>query len=204
MAMEASLRRIEQALAATHVGPVWNPGRADVTAPTAAFHRVADGTVPGAPHFESFQLMSFEDSTGEKAMMDKLAKDEAWEPSWWSLSWFPFAGDHAGQLLVVDEQSGEIIEFMHDDEARPLVAPSLEAYFATVATRLEGGELIHDVRHGIIDPALRKKINELNGKARANADAAQQETKETMWVVSVIAVVVAFAVGAAVWFEVFR
>ncbi len=41
-------------------------------------------------------------------------------------------------------------------------------------------------------------------KARANADAAQQQTKETMWVVSVIAVVVVFAVGAAVWVEVFR
>lgn len=199
--MEAFLRRIQQALAATHAGPVWNPGRADATGPTAAFHRVADGTVAGAPHFESFELMSLADSTGEKAMMDKLAKDEAWEPSWWSPSWFPFAGDHAGQLLVVDGGSGEVIEFMHDDEARPLVAPSLEAYFATVATRLEAGELIHDVRHGIIDPALLKKIDEVNAKARATADAAQGQTKQTM---TVIAVVVAVAVAIAVWFEVGR
>jgi hypothetical protein len=202
--MEASLRRIQQALAASHVGPVWNPGCLDATGPTAAFHGVADGTSPGAPHFESFELMSLAESTGEKAMMDKLATDEAWEPSWWSPSWFPFAGDHAGQLLVVDGATGEVIEFMHDDEARPLVAPSLEAYFATVATRLEAGELIHDVRHGIIDPALREKINEVNAKARATADAAQQQTNETMRVVSVISVIVALAVGAAVWFEVGR
>lgn len=202
--MEASLRRIQQALAATHAGPVWNPGRADATGPTAAFHRVADGTAPGAPHFESFELMSLAESAGEKAMMDKLATDEAWEPSWWSPSWFPFAGDHAGQLLVVDEGSGEVIEFMHDDEARPLVAPSLEAYFATVATRLEGGELIHDVRHGIIEPAMREKINDMNARARTMNDAAQRQAKQTMRVVSVIAVVVAVAVAVAVWFEVGR
>ena len=61
--------------------------------------------------------------------MDKLAKDEAWEPSWWSPSWFPFAGDHAGQLLVVDEQSGEVIEFMHDDAAqRPRLARRLRLF----------------------------------------------------------------------------
>jgi hypothetical protein len=199
--MEAFLRRIQQALAASHAGPVWNPGQADATGPTAAFHRVADGTVAGAPHFERFELMSFADSTGEKAMMDKLAKDEAWEPSWWSPSWFPFAGDHAGQLLVVDGGSGEVIEFMHDDEARPLVAPSLEAYFATVATRLEAGELIHDVRHGIIDPALREKINKVNAKARGTADAARRQAKRTM---TVIAVVIAVSVAVAVWFEVGR
>ena len=202
--MEASLRRIQQALAATHAGPVWNPGCPDATGPTAAFHRVADGTVANAPPFESFELMSLAESTGEKAMMDKLATDEAWEPTWWSPSWFPFAGDHAGQLLVVDEGSGEVIEFMHDDEARPLVAPSLEAYFATVATRLEGGELIHDVRHGIIDPALLKKIDEVNARARTMNDAAQRQAKQTMRVVSVIAVVVAVAVAVAVWFEVGR
>ncbi len=60
------------------------------------------------------------------------------------------------------------------------------------------------MRHGIIEPAMREKINDMNARARTMNDAAQRQAKQTMRVVSVIAVVVAVAVAVAVWFEVGR
>jgi hypothetical protein len=98
-----------------------------------------------------FTLLSLDDARGEKAMLDSLARDEQWPSSWWSPTWFPFASDGCGQLLVVDGDTGSVIEFIHDDEERPVWAPSLAEFLVERAEELEQGRQVFDARIGVID-----------------------------------------------------
>jgi cell wall assembly regulator SMI1 len=67
---------------------------------------------------------------------------------WWHDRWFPIAGDGAGNHLSIDLDPapggivGQVIEYRHDDGARPLVAPSLSAWFDLTADRIESGALV--------------------------------------------------------------
>ncbi len=90
--------------------------------------------------YEGFYLLDREGVAREKAMMDQLAADERWPDTWWSRDWVPFGTDLAGQLLVVDCRSGRVIEFLHDDDARPEHGESLAAFLAAYADALEAGE----------------------------------------------------------------
>ena len=132
--------------------PTFGPGRADAVGPLAELFRTVDGQLSGGPIFAYFELLSYTDAQAEKSMMDDLARDESWEDSWWHRSWHPFAADGAGQLLVVDERDGRVIEFLHDDECRQVLAETLGAYAADIASRLEGGALVYDAGVGVISP----------------------------------------------------
>ncbi len=70
---------------------------------------------------DSFTLCSREEASVEKTMMDNLLEAEVeWDETWWSTRWYPFASDGAGQLLCVHGDTGEVIEFLHDDDPRPV------------------------------------------------------------------------------------
>ncbi|MGE0786416.1 MAG: SMI1/KNR4 family protein [Sandaracinaceae bacterium] len=89
------------------------------------------------PFFEAFYLLDAGACAREKAMMDGLARSEGWPATWWDPDWLPFASDHAGQLLVLEIRSGAVIEFLHDDEPRPVHAETLEAFLTKYADDLE-------------------------------------------------------------------
>ncbi len=98
---------------------LWRPAVPDATGALADFHRVVDGCVDGVS-FEAFELLDIAEAAAERATTDRVAVDEAWPTTWWSPTWHPFASDRAGQLLVVDADTGRVLAFLHDDDGRPL------------------------------------------------------------------------------------
>ncbi|MCB9679488.1 MAG: SMI1/KNR4 family protein [Alphaproteobacteria bacterium] len=98
------------------------------------------------------RFLPLEEARAEKRAMDQLALDEGWEASWWSPDWHPFASDFAGQLLVVDAPTGRVLEFLHDDEARPEIAPDLDRLIERIWTALHAGTHVYDPQFGIGTP----------------------------------------------------
>lgn len=168
--MSAALDRIERWFL-EHVDPdYFAPGRADGLEPLHALHARWDGQRGGVPFYDRFTLLGVEEAAAERAMMDEVATDNEWPASWWSTDWRPFGADGMGQLLVVDVRDGRVLEFLHDDDARPVVAESLEAFFTTYAKQLESGERILVDRY-IVDPVEQAAM-------QARLDAAQQARRD--------------------------
>lgn len=151
---DADLSASWQAFAAwfaAHTPVRFGAGRGDVDGPLSSWFALVDGQEGAAVFDGGFTVMGADDASRDKAMLDTLAQREQWPSSWWSTAWFPFASDGAGQVLALDATSGEIIEFIHDDDARPLRAPSLAALLADTHHALEAGTLVFDVRVGVVD-----------------------------------------------------
>jgi cell wall assembly regulator SMI1 len=66
-------------------------------------------------------------------------------PVWWNPSWVPVAVDGMGNDLCLDLDPppaglrGQLIEYVHDCEIRPVVAPSFAAWLSSYADELEAG-----------------------------------------------------------------
>jgi hypothetical protein len=128
--------------------------------------------------------------------MEQLALDEGWDEAWWSPEWFPFASDGAGQLLVVDER-GRVLEFLHDDDARPVLAASLEAYLVAVLESLERGRLVVDPDYGLVEPGFRERL-----AARA---AERAPPPRPRWELAVVMGATLLLIGAFIaWVELNR
>lgn len=71
---------------------------------------------------------------------------------WWNPQWLPIVTSGSGHFFCADLDPGpegtvgQIILFLHDDEGRYLVAPSLRAWFARLADDFERGlyEIVAD------------------------------------------------------------
>lgn len=71
---------------------------------------------------------------------------------WWNPRWIPIVTSGSGHLFCADLDPGpagtlgQIILFLHDDEDRYLIAPSLRAWFARLADDFESGlyEIVED------------------------------------------------------------
>lgn len=161
---------------------MFRAGRGDVDGPLAPLFELVDGqflggeaSAPPETHLGpavfdgGFTLSGLDDARREKDMLDTLARDQGWPSSWWSTSWFPFASDGCGQVLVVDADTGVVIEFIHDDDARPVRAQTLAALFADTADRLERGALIFDPRIGVTEADAARRWQE-----QRDARAAQE------------------------------
>jgi len=123
--------------------------KVDASGPSACIHRLADGQRCPLPLFDGRVLLSFEAAAPEKKLLDSLAAGGEWPTSWWSSSWFPFATDNAGRFLVIDDQTKQVIAFEHDDDARPVLGESFEAYVRSIVEGLESGLLVLDLKVGL-------------------------------------------------------
>ena len=102
--------------------------------------------------------MTQEQCVANKEMLDGLARSESWDAAWWSFDWHPFAEDITGNHLVLDAKTGEVIEFLHDDEARPLWGASLDAWLTSFVEKLESGALVYDGKVGVVEHDFRTKL----------------------------------------------
>jgi hypothetical protein len=132
--------------------PTLSPAVPDATGPLAPLYRGMGGQLDGPPLLERYRILTPDDADAEKAAMDRLARDEAWDVDWWNPAWHPFATDDAGQLLVVDEPTGRVLEFLHDDHARPELAPDLDTLFTRIVSDLKAGTHVYDADFGIGTP----------------------------------------------------
>lgn len=132
--------------------PTFGPSRDDVTGPLAVLYAAFDGQLDGPPLVGHHRILTWDDARAEKTLMDELAADEGWDGTWWNTDWHPFASDGTGQLLVVDAKSGCVLEFLHDDDARPEIAPDLQRLFTRIWTALQAGVVVYDPVFGIGTP----------------------------------------------------
>jgi cell wall assembly regulator SMI1 len=85
---------------------------------------------------------SFEDDAG--------SPDPGVKADWWNPRWIPITHDGGGDHDCVDMDpaeggvAGQIIEMWHDDDVRPLRAPSFLSWLTAAASGLEDGTLVWD------------------------------------------------------------
>lgn len=145
----------------------------------------------GVAALDSFELMTRDECQGEKERMDELADEEEWPQSWWSRRWYPFGSDNAGQLLCVHMDTQEVIEFLHDDDARPVRAPELATFLDDFVTSLEEGERVYAPGYGIIDVELLERIEEQKRVVAERQAEFDRTQKRATWALVVLAVVLA-------------
>ncbi|MBM9576476.1 SMI1/KNR4 family protein [Leptospira sp. 201903070] len=116
-------------------------------------YSLADGQYEGIPLFEIFYFMPAKLCLETKHEMDTLAKEESWTEGTWNSNWFPFAEDLSGDYLVVDNRSGKIFQYVHDDAPILLNSISLENFLEEFAQKLERNIFIFTEDVGIIDKA---------------------------------------------------
>ncbi|CAH0533259.1 hypothetical protein VST7929_01123 [Vibrio stylophorae] len=108
---------------------------------------------------DGYYLLSTEEIIFEYQTLSKIYKQSASSrqildrsgavlDTWWQPQWIPFASIGNGDLLLIDLSPGEqgdvgqIVEFIHDDTARPLLAKDLQSYFAQIRAGLKSGEFV--------------------------------------------------------------
>lgn len=177
-----------------HVGAEGEPDDARLPASLVELTALANGSEGRTAALDSFSVCSREQARLEKEMMDELAdEEEEWDEAWWSKRWYPFASDGAGQLLVVHMDTGEVIEFMHDDEPRPVRGASVVDFLEQFATSLEQGARVYAPSYGIIEADLLERIEEQK-RVVARRQAEFDETqKRATW--ALVAFGIAIAVG---------
>lgn len=149
-----------------------SPTGAPESGPLAPIYALGDGQAGPTGLFDQYRFLAHDEARREKAAMDRLARDEGWEDGWWSARWHPFASDGAGQLLLVDEDSDAVIEFLHDDDARPELAPSAEAFVVSFVETLEDGRRTWDDRMGIVQVSeLERAASARRAREQVEADA---------------------------------
>jgi hypothetical protein len=143
------------------------------------------------------RLLSEEEAFQEKRMMDDLAVKEQWDAAWWNPRWFPFASDHAGQLLVVHDTTGEVIEFLHDDDPRPLLAASLTAFVSSTLARLQSGELAFR-KYGVTSAQVSSRTRET---AHAREELEKKYAARAKWFPVFAVIVIALLVFLVLMLE---
>lgn len=129
--------------------------------PLQKLYSIANGQMEDSPSlFFRYRFSSFETLLCDKEMLDELAKEESWEKDWWDPNWYPFGGDNTGDYLVLDKQNGNILEFIHDDEDRSILANSLENYLKNLIAGLESGKFYFNPKLGVFDAEAERSSKE--------------------------------------------
>ena len=70
--------------------------------------------------------------------------------AWWHPAWIPVAGSDTGGFFCLDcdppepERTGQVLLFLADRPARPLIAAGLRLWFDRIARDLEAGVYVYD------------------------------------------------------------
>jgi cell wall assembly regulator SMI1 len=129
-------------------------------------YRIYNGQAGEGPSLiEYWNLLSLEGIRREwdewKFLLDDFDEDHARvqprgpiQKYWWHPSWIPITTDGSGNHLCLDlipapgGTVGQIIEMWHDDDIRPLIAPSFRAWLSDFADDLEAGRYVFDEAEG--------------------------------------------------------
>jgi cell wall assembly regulator SMI1 len=94
---------------------------------------------------------SFEQSVQAYSVLTQLQLSDDFEwHEWWNVGWFPVLHGPSGDYLCVDSVGtfggapGQLIEFVHNDASRNIIAPSLSAWLESYCDLLDADLLDHD------------------------------------------------------------
>ena len=129
-----------------------------------AYLLLADGECWNSEGFiGDWRLLELKFIVDETQFMRRLVEDGTFDDNsndetptikglWWNPQWIPIVTSGSGHFFCVDLDPGpegtvgQVILFLHDDEDRFLIAPSLRAWFARLAADFERGlyEIVTD------------------------------------------------------------
>lgn len=142
-----------------------------------ALYASADGqprsdATPFAPSvYHRYHLMPLAEGKAERDELDAMARVGEWDDAktrvvnWWVPGWLPLLTDGNSNYLCIDTVGafggtpGQMIEFIHDDAARAILAPSFDAWFDAWVEALEAAmfELHEHTYEGVVFASLRSK-----------------------------------------------
>ncbi len=123
-------------------------------------------------------LLALDRIVEEWRSFDRLKRKEGFDDDWWRPDWVPFATDGAGNFWCADVAAtakgrpAPIVDFVHDEPDREVLAPSFTSILTTLAGRMERDEIAYDADLGIVD----KGSEELNLFGEPEAAAVVDET----------------------------
>jgi cell wall assembly regulator SMI1 len=86
---------------------------------------------------------SVESIADNKVLLDSMIKSDFEDPRWWRSGWVPFPDNGAGDYLCLDMTAedggtpGQVLQFYHDWENRPIRSPSMEAWLKELVSSME-------------------------------------------------------------------
>ena len=112
-----------------------------------------------------WELSEIDEIVRVKELHESMPDLQALE-NWWSDSWIPIGADFDGNHLCVDVDgcfggiAGQVLVYMHDEEERVIVAPSLGAYFEVLLLACRTGILDYDEDEGFMAEGNQKAWEE--------------------------------------------
>lgn len=99
----------------------------------------------------SYYLMSFAESLADREMMLELSADFASDetPEAWSPTWLPIASNGAGDYLVWEATTNNVLRFSHETRTAPLRSNSLLDLFQDIAHGLQTGKYTYSSGKGV-------------------------------------------------------
>lgn len=130
-----------------------SPGAEDLTT-WFTLHDGSNGEcfVP-MPNDISYYLLTLDESLHERDMMLQLFQAEGHlpevPPDFWRPTWLPIASNGAGDYLVCDATTGNVMRFSHESRLVSLRATSLLELFRDIATGLLTGKYTYSEERGV-------------------------------------------------------
>lgn len=112
--------------------------------------------LPLADALDQWKLMAelLATEPGFQALADTGEADGGVRQDHWRRAWFPIAANGCGDLYCADNDpapdgaAGQLIEFIHDDSLRRLLARDFRTWLADFAAALESGQYVFSEKYG--------------------------------------------------------
>ncbi len=104
------------------------------------FFRWRNGQLGQLPLCNRFKLLSLDEAVQIRRHFSDFQGGGGFpSPDWWNPAWIPFLSRKMKDFLCLDlsDQSGRVIEFQCDTDARTVFFPSFDAFLKTLADALE-------------------------------------------------------------------
>jgi cell wall assembly regulator SMI1 len=117
-----------------------------------ALYRWRDGQVPDEAIrlYRGYRFMPLTELVGAHRLLTGLFDEGSFDRDhWWDAGWIPFLEDPRGDHLCVDTagvfgEAGQVVEFVHDEPTRSIVARDLDAWLSFFAASVGAGKARHD------------------------------------------------------------
>jgi cell wall assembly regulator SMI1 len=123
-------------------------------------HRWHGGTLPGQPPstiIGRYGLVPRVQVDRIKAQLDRAYLRSELSSNAWNVAWVPVLASTTGDYVCWDPSgsfggvAGQIVEYLHADHLRTILAPSFDAYLTAYVESLECGVWRYDDTHGFDD-----------------------------------------------------
>ena len=124
-----------------------------------------DGQANTLPAFLAHSFCSLDEARDALRIADDIRAEA--DRCWVEPEWLAIAGDGAGQHIMIDDRDGRVLRVAHDDDYIDVLAPSPEAWIASLLRDLDEGVLAWDETFGLIETEELARIRAHHEKVAA-------------------------------------